>query len=347
MHMRGASFLLIVAALAVCHALTALAAPDQAELAPPTADQTDAFPERQAGASGVPAPAGATKLDVRDGGLYAELYLPEHTGRLPALIAIGGSEGGLEAASRTSVSFVQAGYAVLALAYWREPGLPSTLEGVPLEYFHAAISWLEQRPEVDPRRLGLIGGSRGGEAALLIASREPDIRAVVAVSPSSYVWPGWNFGRLARPAWTVSGRPVPYVPRPVEADFRARGALLTRADSYLARGRQHPEALIPVERISGPILLISGSDDHVWPSKEMAEMIMARLKKAGFNHTYRHLSYDGAGHLVFIGDPSSLTPESAQRLVIARFGGNLAAATAAWNDDWVKVVQFLAESLAQ
>jgi uncharacterized protein len=279
--------------------------------------------------------------------LYAELYEPAHTGPLPALIAIGGSEGGLRASSQTTVAFTTAGYAVLALAYWREPGLPSTLVRVPLEYFHTAISWLEQRPEIDPRRLGLVGGSRGAEAALLVASREPDIRAVVAAAPSSYVWQGWNFGRPAGPAWTASGRPVPFAGPLIGPGFGPRMRAPGQENSYLARGSQHPEALIPVERINGSVLLISGTDDHVWPSREMAEQIMARLRRAGFKHTYRHLSYNGAGHIVFIGDPSAYTPEAAQRFFVnSRLGGTASGSSAAWTDDWPKTLQFLAESLA-
>jgi len=44
-------------------------------------------------------------------------------------------------------------------------------------------------------------------------------------------------------------------------------------------------------------LLISSDDDRVWPSKEMSEKIVERLKKHEFSFKYQHLSYDGAGHM--------------------------------------------------
>ncbi|MEP7359170.1 MAG: DUF2141 domain-containing protein, partial [Anaerolineales bacterium] len=105
------------------------------------------------GTNGVPPPEGANKTDLRENGLYGELYVPAHKGPLPLVIAIGGSEGGLDIMSSYAVPFAQHGYAVLALAWWKEPGLPLTLENVPLEYFDRAIAWAKARPEVAPERI--------------------------------------------------------------------------------------------------------------------------------------------------------------------------------------------------
>ncbi|MEO0900275.1 MAG: acyl-CoA thioester hydrolase/BAAT C-terminal domain-containing protein, partial [Bacteroidota bacterium] len=40
---------------------------------------------------------------------------------------------------------------------------------------------------------------------------------------------------------------------------------------------QYPSAVIPVEKIAGPILLLSGRDDQVWPSATMSDMMEERL----------------------------------------------------------------------
>ena len=53
---------------------------------------------------------------------------------------------------------------------------------------------------------------------------------------------------------------------------------------------------IEVERIQGPILLISGDADHVWDSKSMADSIIARLKRHAFTFNVEHLNYAHAGH---------------------------------------------------
>ena len=44
----------------------------------------------------------------------------------------------------------------------------------------AAVDWLKQRPDVDPRRIGGIGLSVGGELMLEAAAKDPDLRAIVS-----------------------------------------------------------------------------------------------------------------------------------------------------------------------
>ena len=294
---------------------------------------------------GVPPPAGTIKYDVREHGLYGELYVPTHGTHLPALIALGGAEGGLDTVSKMAVTLVPSGYAVLALAYFGEPGLPSTLESVPLEYFHTALAWLARQPGVDTDRLGLIGWSRGAEAALLVASREPEVDAVIAVSPSSYVWAGLNFKRPPQAAWTVSGKPLPYVtPRPPK-NYRPGMSINDLLSAFLAEAKQRADAAIPVERIHGAILLICGTDDHLWPSTEMAKEISQKLHAAHFPHVYRTLSYPGAGHVAFVGNPASLASKDARDMLNPMLGGTLKADTAAWEDAWPKTLNFLSESL--
>ncbi len=58
-----------------------------------------------------------------------------------------------------------------------------------------------------------------------------------------------------------------------------------------------PEAVIRVENITGPILLINSKMDTMWPSEPAAEKIMQRLKEHDFKYAYRHLSYDHGSHL--------------------------------------------------
>src|SRR5436190_8911503 len=111
-------------------------------------------------------------------------------GRRPAMLVLGGSEGGLTSGAAGARLLAAQGYSALGLAYFQAPGLPSTLENIPLEYFMRAIDWLAQQPSVDPRRIGVLGGSKGAEMALLLASRDRRLKAVVAAAPSSVVWAG-------------------------------------------------------------------------------------------------------------------------------------------------------------
>lgn len=332
----------ILAFVVVCHAVMAGAAENSQSVPGTVQSARESQPHSDVGAT---PPTGAIRYDLREHGLYGELYVPTHRRPLPALIAIGGAEGGLDTVSKMAVTLVPCGYAVLALAYFGEPGLPSTLESVPLEYFHRAVEWLARQPGIDPARLGVIGWSRGAEAALLVASREPKIHAVIAVSPSSYVWAGENFERPPQAAWTVGGEPIPCVtPRPPK-NYRPGMSIKDLLSAFLAEAKQRPDAVIPVQRIHGAILLITGTDDHLWPSSEMAEQITQRLRAADFQYIYRTLSYRGAGHVAFVGNPAALASKDAQGLVNPMLGGTFAADTAAWKDAWPKTLLFLSESL--
>ena len=53
---------------------------------------------------------------------------------------------------------------------------------------------------------------------------------------------------------------------------------------------------INVENINGPILLLTGKEDKMWPATQMCEMIVKRLKKNNFPHWYKHVAYENAGH---------------------------------------------------
>ena len=54
----------------------------------------------------------------------------------------------------------------------------------------------------------------------------------------------------------------------------------------------NPDAVIQVEKITGPILIISSKMDNMWPSEPAAEQIMKRLEDYDFPYSYQHLSYD-------------------------------------------------------
>ena len=55
--------------------------------------------------------------------------------------------------------------------------------------------------------------------------------------------------------------------------------------------------MIQVEKINGPILLITSKMDTMWPSELAAKQITKRLHEHSFPYFYQHLSYDYGGHL--------------------------------------------------
>lgn len=136
------------------------------------------------------------------------------------------------------------------------------------------------RPEIEADHIGVMGTSRGGELALQLGSMFPAIRAVVAYVPANVRYPACC-GRTSIPyAWTWHGQPLTYIP-----------ARLTLYPSGLM------VAAIEVEHTQGPILLISGEDDDVWPSPVMTASVVDRLQQEHFPFDVERLNYPHAGHL--------------------------------------------------
>jgi fermentation-respiration switch protein FrsA (DUF1100 family) len=107
-------------------------------------------------------------------------------------------------------------------------------------------------------------------------------------------------------------------------------------------------AAIPVERIRGPILLISGGDDHLWPAADMSEAIVGRLKKRHFAHAVEHLHYPEAGHMLrYPYLPTTARHSRNPHLRNARysFGGTSSADAKAQADSWRRSIAFLKRAL--
>lgn len=277
-----------------------------------------------------------SKTAVTANGLVADYYLPtDAKGRLPAIIMLGGSEGGLgAAAARDGKVLAQHGYAVLQLAYFDAPGLPKDLALIPLEYFKTAIDWLRAQPGVDPDRIGIVGGSIGGEVALTVAAHYPEVKVAVAAMPSSVVWPGIIHTPGDPPStFTLAGKPLPYLPY---------GYPFTTVYGLYAKGLQgldqHQDAIIPVEQIDGPVMVICGKSDSLWPSCPMSEQVAARLKSQHFGFPVQLLEYPDAGHAVF-GKPWD--PKSPDFASLAEEGGSPEGNNAARKDSWKQAVAFL------
>jgi hypothetical protein len=104
-------------------------------------------------------------------------------------------------------------------------------------------------------------------------------------------------------------------------------------------------AAISVERIAGPVLLISGEDDQLWPSSPLADMVMMRLRAHGHPYADVHLRYPGAGHLIGVpGLPTTINSRPHPILgKVFDYGGTPREQAYANADSWARVLAFLAE----
>lgn len=305
---------------------------------PPAATEAAA----RAGDQAVTAPAAG--IEIRDDGLVATWHAPTGSSPGPVLLVLGGSEGGKAMSMRMAAGLHAQGYATLALAYFGEDGLPKQLQAIPVEYFVRALDWIARQPGVDPARIGVVGGSKGAEAALLLASRDRRVRAVVAATPTDFAWQSvdWN-GWSDTPSWTEAGAPVAYLRY---APFDPMAGLRAMYDQSVADApaAAREAARIPVERSDAAIMLIAGGQDALWGAVEASERIAATLAAAGHAREVAVLSYPDAGHVVFMARTLAADDPLMERIL--PMGGTREGVVAAVSDAWPKSLAFLERNLS-
>lgn len=251
---------------------------------------------------------GITATDIAGGSIVGQFYVPPGDGPFPAVIMLQGSSGGLPV--RRPKVLAADGYAVLALpfiGYTAPDGtvLPGLDDQIPLDYFGDAIRWLQAQPQVDPDRIGMYGHSLGGLATLLAASRYPQIKAAIAVAPLSIT----RESSTDVSAFSFKGKPVPFVPSVLaerliqpfydavasDADYRATLPAIVKA---LEADPAIASAIVPVEKIKGSVLVVSGTADSQIPATVYGELAIDRLKAHEFAYPYQHVVTPGAGHII-------------------------------------------------
>ncbi|MEA2107815.1 MAG: dienelactone hydrolase family protein [Pseudomonadota bacterium] len=108
---------------------------------------------------------------------------PVGKGPFPALIFFHGTDGFQPTHRKLAIDLAHEGYAVL-VPEWFGRKVPWRLswDMLPSADLRAMGLWLRELQEVDGKRLGLMGASRGGGLALYAGSVIPAVRAVVNYS---------------------------------------------------------------------------------------------------------------------------------------------------------------------
>ncbi len=300
---------------------------------------------------------GVTRTDLRDDGFVGTLFTPPGEGPHPVVVVLAGSGGGLMEAR--AALYAAHGYTALALGYFGAPGLPPRISGTRLEYFEAALAWVHRVLTPPDGFVALSGVSRGGELSLLLASRFPQsVSAVVAYVPSPFTHGVLNAGGPGEdrhaPAWVWRDQPLPVLSRD---NTRARWALFDEAPpprrqtpaflTAIEDAQAAARAMIPLERIAGPVLLISGADDALWPSARFSEIAAAHLARHDHPFTVRHLDYAEAGHSIgypYVPTTVVAKPHAVSGIELA-YGGTAAGNARAGEQSWQAVLQFLAEAV--
>ena len=276
----------------------------------------------------------ARTFRVADHGFDGVFAHPTDTStRRPAVVLIGGSEGGNSEILNARLLAAH-GIPALALAYFNAPSrptefpdLPKNLRDIPLEYFRTALEWLTAQPGVDPDHVRVDGASRGSEAALLSGIEFPDlVHGVAAIVPTNAPRSalvsdhGTSRADPDHSPWTYRGQQVPWT---TEAGVEPT---------------DQPAASFAVEKINGPILLVCGAQDQLWTSCPFSHQMNSRLDHANFRFPHQLLSYPDGGHFVslpanipYVPDPNGLPV----------YGSTDQANPLASADAWPKTIDFL------
>jgi len=238
-------------------------------------------------------------LSEKYGKVDVKLFVGNGEGQ-PLIVAFGGSQGGNTWAedywAEARSKFIQHGYALLAIGYFKTENTPEVLDRISLDAIHDTIMTISNHPKINKNKIAVLGSSRGGELVLNLASRYKDFDAVVALVPSYVTFPSVTITSNTS-AWTFNDEELNYVRIPFTAIGSAlRGESLKATEIALENEDEFAAAIIPVENISGPILLLSAKDDALWPSKYMSDKIVSRLTENNFKYHYEHFSFDGGHH---------------------------------------------------
>ena len=298
---------------------------------------------------------------IRDGRLRGTLFAANGATNAPGVVVLGGSDGGTLWAP-VAAHLAAHGMTALCLAYFAYDDLPDELIEIPLEYFADSVEWLRRRPEVGAARVGVLGMSRGGEAALLLGATYADLAAVVALVPSGITGGGngRDLSAMTRSAWTLGGVPLPILPPAWDPDTMSEVQAALAAGQPIAcapgiirtlrsAGARLDDVAIRVERTCGPVFMMSAEDDQLWASARLTEIAEQRLSGSGFGYPFEHRRYPGAGHFAVLLPDLPATSNAGRHPLVPfplAFGGLAKANAAASADLWPRIVSFLHRHLS-
>lgn len=299
---------------------------------------------------------GVTRREIREDGLVGTLFTPAGPGPHPGVVVLNGSGGGIN--EPRGALYASHGYQAFALGYFKAPGLSPFITETPLEYLETGLRWAHRELQPKDGFVAVSGQSRGGELALLLGATFPDlVSAVIAYVPGAMVHGAQGAGDPARGGWqgvtwTRDGIPLPHLWQDNAAVHWhpwAGDAPPSRHHSVFFEGLKDralaERARIPVERIAGPVLLVSGRDDRAWPSSLYSRMVVSTLSRHGHRHLVRHLDFDDAGHAInlpFV-PTTQLSREHPVSKVPYTSGGTPSGNARADDGSWRGVLAFLAE----
>ena len=243
---------------------------------------------------------------VKKQGFESILYRGNDT-KEKVVIVISGSNGGMRLTEKEARFYHENGIPALALALFKTKQTQRNLERVPIEYVKRAVKWLKR---LGYQKIGIDGLSKGSELALIAGSMFPDISCVIARVPSYFVSEGLRKSGISKnpsgtSCWSYQGKELPFAPYR-SRKFNMLKMLMKEKELHILtfnKGKKvTPETVIPVEKLNGPVLLLSSRKDEVWESYKSAAIMEKRLTNAGFKYPHKHIAFPHLGHAMTTDD---------------------------------------------
>lgn len=191
----------------------------------------------------------------------------------------------------------------------------------PLERIESAIKWLKNHGN---DKIGIVGASTTGTLALTAASYFPEITLTIAMTPSDFIWQGFEQGKKdgcdewpieGESLFTYQGKPLPYMPfcykhpdywHVIKQEAKGTGNMTASCKIFDDSEAVHPikeEEFIKIENIKGKLLLIGAEDDSLWNTARYIRRAEKRLQQKPHDCQVEAVVYEHGTHFVF---PESL-----------------------------------------
>ncbi|RCN42518.1 BAAT/acyl-CoA thioester hydrolase protein [Ancylostoma caninum] len=210
------------------------------------------------------------RTEIEEDGFCGTLFKPPGDGPFPAVIDISGTGGGLH--EHKGSMLASEGFVVLCVAFFQYKDLVDDLADVEVEYFERPILWLQRQPFTTDR-LGIQGVSFGGLIVNILASRFPQINAVVSINGSHVQNELMHLKNNANllPQPRLAGHLVYFVNK------------IAISNQSIRHTEYEKSAEIDYQRIpkSTSFRLVASMDDLVSPSVFWSRYMSERLKESG------------------------------------------------------------------
>ncbi len=219
------------------------------------------------------------------------------------VVCYGGSEGSPN--FENAVRLARIGYETLAVFMFGMKNQPKTLVQIPLEQFEDVLLYINENIKYHTP-ITVLGVSKGAEYSLHLATKYKEISNLILISPSAYTFAGLDFSNYGS-SWTYMNQELPFIDLKKISFFALTKCIFLPIlfkspvcykeiyDSALRKDMKKYTKLIPAQNVQANILMITGEDDQMWGSYEMAKIIKNQNKKAEL------ISYKNAGH-IFVGE---------------------------------------------